>query len=520
MCKVIHYDSLHRESTRYLDKFPIFAANLARWTKLSKNGSPVHRLTPARKKDQHLSNTNDKSKSSDCHVVHVPFGYLPDTIGGTEIYVAGLVKELAQLGVSSVVVASGASAQYVHEATRVLRIPPSTGLTQEALYGDGDRDAATRFGLALDAVKPQIVHFHAFTSGASVLAMRECAHRRIPTLMTYHTPTVTCLRGTVLHWGATPCNGVMQVTRCASCTLHGRGLTKWLAIAAAHLPLRLSKLFAKAIPSKASTVLGMRWLTEIRHQAVRSAFDLSARVVSPCNWVSDVLMRNGVPRSKIEISRQGLSRSDSHADSHPSFSAQHRANEAEKPLAAGPVLRLIFLGRIHPTKGLHTLLQALALKPSLAVSLSIYGAKNVGGAYFESIEALIASDSRVTLKDPLPNAGVVAAMREHDLVVVPSEWLETGPLVVYEAFAAGVPVLGSDLGGIAELVTDGQNGRLLPPGNVSAWANAIADIADNRGLITNWQQHLPPVRTMREVAQDMRIVYDKILNAPTRSFAP
>ena len=456
---------------------------------------------PSPKKVEHLIPECINADTT-CEVVHVPFGYLPDTLGGTEVYVAGLVDELAKMGVTSTVVAAGASADYVYGSTRVLRVSPSTGLSQEALYGEGDEAAAARFGIALDAIKPQIVHFHAFTSSASLLAMRECSERGIPALMTYHTPTVTCLRGTMLHWGTTPCDGVMRVTRCASCTLHGRGLPKWLAMVVARLPVRLSKFFATALRSKAATALGMRWLTSIRHAAVRSAFELCETIVSPCNWVSDVLERNDVPRSKISLSRQGLSRSESNATD-------------QRPVSADARLKLMFLGRIHPTKGLHTLLNALALKPTLAVSLSIFGTKNVGDAYFEKIGALVASDPRVTLKNPLSNADVVAAMREHDLVVIPSEWLETGPLVVYEAFAAGVPVLGSDLGGIAELVLDGQNGRLLPPGNVMAWANAIADITDNRELIKDWQQNLPSVRTMREVAQDMRTVYDTTLNTPT-----
>ena len=466
-----------------------------------------------------MSNTHDDGTSSVFTVVHVPFGYLPDTLGGTEIYVAGLVDELARQGMSSVVVAPGQRAEYVHGAARVLRIPPSPDLGNEALYGDGDTGAAERFGVALDSVKPQIVHFHAFTSSASLLAMRECARRRIPTLMTYHTPTVTCLRGTMLHWGKTPCDGVMVVTRCASCTLHGRGLPKWLAIVAAHIPLPLSKFFAKRLRSKATTVLSYRWLTVIRHRAVRSAFDLCGYVVSPCNWVSEVLTRNGVPTSRIVLSRQGLSRSASRACTEPTPLPPQECDDSPKNLGASAGLKLVFLGRIHPTKGLHTILRALAMQPALAVTLSIYGAKNKGDAYFDEVSALVARDARVELKDALSNANVVATMRKYDLVVVPSEWLETGPLVIYEAFAAGLPVLGSDLGGIAELVSDGKNGRLLPPGDPSAWATAISDIADNRRFIKYWQQNLPPLRTMHEVAQDMRSVYTQSLKAQPRPLA-
>jgi glycosyltransferase involved in cell wall biosynthesis len=467
--------------------------------------------------DKRLSDNQHQANTSRS-VVHVPFGYLPDTLGGTEIYVAGLVDELNSLGTYSVVIASGKDADYIHDSTRVLRIPPSSELSLEALYGEGDKAAAERFAVALDSVKPQLVHFHAFTSSASLLAMKESAKRHLPVIMTYHTPTVTCLRGTMLHWGTTPCDGVMSARRCASCALHGRGLPKWLAIAAAHIPQPLSKFFAKNLRSKTGTVLGMRWLTSIRHQTVRSAFEMCQHIISPCNWVSSVLKRNGVATSRIVLSRQGLSRSQSQEEATLSRPVLDVNQDSREQASAGATLKLIFLGRIHPTKGLHTLLHALAMRPALAVSLSIYGTKNVGDVYFEEISKLVSRDLRVTLRAALANADVIAKMREYDAVVVPSEWLETGPLVIYESFAAGLPVLGSNLGGIAELVSDRQNGRLLPCGDAAAWANAINEIADNRSLLKKWQQNLPPLRTMREVAQDMRTVYDKTTD--TLSLAP
>lgn len=465
-----------------------------------------------------MSDKRSSDNKSTHPIVHVPFGYLPDTLGGTETYVAGLIRELASLSISSAVMAAGERANYIWESTRVVRLPPSPGLSREALYGEGDAEAAVQFGVALDSIKPQLVHFHAFTSGASLLAMKESAKRGIPLVMTYHTPTVTCVRGTMLHWGRTPCDGRMTVKRCASCTLQGHGLPQWLSVTVAQLPLSVSKFFARNGQSRAATVLGMLWLTSIRHQAVRSAFSLCHYVVSPCNWVSAVLRGNGVPATKIVLSRQGMSRSETALS--PEVNASDRLTRGVTQPNTWAPLRLIFLGRIHPTKGLHTLLEAMALRPELAVSLSIYSAKNAGDAYYQKISALAERDARVSIRAALPNADVVSTMRDYDIAVVPSEWLETGPLVVYEAFAAGLPVLGSDLGGIAELVDDGRTGRLVPPGNVSVWASAIAEIADNRTLLTNWQQNLPPPRTMREVAEDMRTVYDNSLNSPLGAATP
>ena len=67
-------------------------------------------------------------------------------------------------------------------------------------------------------------------------------------------------------------------------------------------------------------------------------------------------------------------------------------------------------------------------------------------------------------------------MPEHlsrvDVLVLPSVWLENSPLVIKEAFAAGVPVVTSDLGGMAELVRRDVDGLLFEPGNADALAVA------------------------------------------------
>ena len=432
-------------------------------------------------------------------VIHVPYGYLPDTMGGTEVYVAGLTQELQSFGVSSFVVAAGQVADYVHEGVPVKRIPVSPNLKLEALYSDGDSEAAREFGVAVDAIKPQVVHFHALTASASVAAMREAAKRRVPVVLTYHTPTVSCVRGTMLLWGRDTCDGRMIVSRCTACALHGKGLPRLLAKLAANIPLTISRAALLRTTGRMSTVLGMRWLVNIRHRTTRAAFDICSRVIAPCDWVFKVLAINGVPEAKIVLSRQGLSK--------PAMSSP--VDALNRPNATG-TLRLVFLGRIHPTKGLHTLLRALALLPGRHVSLDIYGARALHDTYADLIEALAANDSRVQIHEPIPNEQIVATIKNYDVLVVPSEWLETGPLVIYEAFAAGVPVLGTNIGGIRELVSDGRNGRLIESGDIVAWANAMAEIADNSALPNKWRENLPTVRTMRDVADDTQRIYREI----------
>src|SRR5438552_17148600 len=92
---------------------------------------------------------------------------------------------------------------------------------------------------------------------------------------------------------------------------------------------------------------------------------------------------------------------------------------------------------------------------------------------------LAAGDPRIAIAPPLPRARVAATLAQASALAIPSLWLETGPLVALEAKAAGLPVIGSRLGGIAELVREPEDGVLLPPGDIGAWTAAIVTIASN-----------------------------------------
>jgi len=92
-------------------------------------------------------------------------------------------------------------------------------------------------------------------------------------------------------------------------------------------------------------------------------------------------------------------------------------------------------------------------------------------------------ESRIRWLEPVQPEKVVETIRKYDALVVPSVWLETGPLVVLEAFAAGVPVIGSRLGGIVEMVRDGVDGLLFEAGNLKDLADAVEKISNKLGVL-------------------------------------
>ena len=83
---------------------------------------------------------------------------------------------------------------------------------------------------------------------------------------------------------------------------------------------------------------------------------------------------------------------------------------------------------------------------------------------------------------------------------------------MYETFAAERPVLGSNLGSIAELVTDGVAGLLVSPEeDPGTWAETLERVASDSFLVEKLQLGVQPPRTMKDVASDIRTCYRRVL---------
>lgn len=434
-------------------------------------------------------------------IVHVPYTYYPDAVGGTEIYVEQLADELGALDFENVIFAPGKQdAQYVYQGVAVQRLGVDNDvLPLGELYGAGDEGAAQTFGAFLDATAPDVVHLHAFTRIVSSRMAEQARRRNIPVVFTYHTPTVSCLRSGLMLWGKEPCDGRLDAERCTSCRLHSLGLPKPLAALVARTPQWLETWGAER-QGGAWTALRMRGLVAQQHAAFHALVAESNRVVALCAWTRQLLENNAVAREKIVIVPHGLSRRDDVVQG------------AQPAAAEGAALRVVTLGRLEPIKGVDLLVRAFQGLPQMPIALDVYGIiqSETETPFARQLRADIALDSRIRLLPPVPHEQVVALLRQYDVLAVPSQWFETGPLVVLEAFAAGIPIVGSDLGGIAEKVEDEGNGLLVPSLDVKAWSAAMRRLAQDRALLHRLRANVRPPRSMRMVAQEMAAVYTQV----------
>lgn len=421
-------------------------------------------------------------------------------MGGTEIYVQNLAEAQSRRGARVAIAAPGpANRQYVVDGLEVHRFQQDEQIDLRELYGGGDLTAAAAFVRVLEATRPDLVHLHALTPGISLRVARVVKRAGLPVVFTYHTPTVSCLRGTLLRWGTELCHGRLDVRMCAGCFLGSQGLQRGVAGMVSRIPPAAGRAIGNAgLSGGLWTVLRMTELVALRHETLHDFMEAVDQVISLCSWSTDVLLENGVPRKKILLCRHGLPLSEASAHSPRNF------RHPQEPC------RIVFLGRVTPVKGLDVLIRAIAADPDLPLTLDIYGVVQGPDAYKKQLQKVC--DSRIRFRDPVSAQRIIEELSHYDVLAVPSQWLETGPLVVLEAFAAGIPVIGSDLGGIRELVRQEIDGILVEPGSVTAWAAALRRLTREPGLLARLQHGIKPPRTMDAVATDMLSLYENLLS--------
>ena len=144
------------------------------------------------------------------------------------------------------------------------------------------------------------------------------------------------------------------------------------------------------------------------------------------------------------------------------------------PPVSGRGMKLLFVGRLAPVKGLRVLLEAFeaAKAQDPDISLTVVG-DGQDRAWVEENARRVGGIEVLGYKSQSEVAGILG---QCDVLVLPS-FAEGVPVALMEAMVSGNPVIATRVGGVAELVEDGISGRLVAPGNAQALTEAITDLA-------------------------------------------
>jgi glycosyltransferase involved in cell wall biosynthesis len=430
--------------------------------------------------------------------------YYPESWGGTEIYVAGVARRLRAAGHEVVVAAPDPShaeeRRYEHDGIPVYRYPIPAEPTRAEAQGGSLVRGAERLHRWLEAFRPDVVHLHTFVTGLGLAEVDAARAAGARVIVTTHAASLgfICARGTMMRWGSEPCDGITNEKKCAACMLQHRGMPRTMASLVGGLPGALTEL-ARHAPGRIGAAFALPAFIRDQQTRQRRLLATVNRFVLLTDWARDTVAANGAPAQNITVNRLGIA--------HRPFT--RKPGPDQRPTTT-PV-RLAYVGRFDPIKGVDDFVRALT---SLSADVP-FRAELIGPVFcaaeqrvVDNARRLIGGDSRITIVSPIPHARMPQALADVDVICCPSLAAEGGPTVAIEAHAVGTPVIGTRIGGLGELVTDGVNGRLVQPGDWRALADAIRSMAvDPAGTIDRWRRALPPVRTLDDVTRDYLTLY-------------
>jgi phosphatidylinositol alpha-mannosyltransferase len=177
------------------------------------------------------------------------------------------------------------------------------------------------------------------------------------------------------------------------------------------------------------------------------------------------------------------------------------------------VLRIVFVGRAEERKGLPVLLRAFEALRGVGVPARL----TVAGPPADEVEPLLLEREAIELAGRVDDAQKWRLLGEADLLCAPSLGGESFGMVLTEAFASRTPVVASDIAGYRDVVRDGRDGLLVPPGDAVALGEALLELASDparRMEMAEAARERAERFAWPNVAREVESVYEEALSAP------
>ena len=447
-------------------------------------------------------------------ILHAIHDFLPRHRAGSEIYAATLCRELSSRHHVTVVCADydparphGHLTWRLHEHLPVIEIANNWVCSD---FSDTYRSTvmSEKLDQVLQMVQPHVVHLHNLLNLSFELPGAARA-RGIPVVATLHDYTLVCASGGQrIHRSESHVCRVIDTARCARCFVespfHAQAAlgNATEAVAASTLLQRgvgLARKLSPRLVQAAARSMGnlSRFAVTAgdmaqRMDKAREVFGQVQLFVAPSRSIADEFVALGLDPSRVRVSNYGFV---------PMQRPSRRQPEGR--------LRIGFVGTLVWHKGIHVLIDAVRRLPDSAYELRIYGDTNVFPDYVAELRQR-ARGLPVQFLGGFDEDGKTRAYADLDVLVVPSLWLENSPLVIHEAFQAGLPVIGSRIGGTVDLITDGRNGRLYDPVLPDELSAMLESLIDTPEQLAQWEANIPAVKSIADDARDWERIYAEV----------
>jgi glycosyltransferase involved in cell wall biosynthesis len=290
----------------------------------------------------------------------------------------------------------------------------------------GSSEVRRNFSRLIRDFNPDIIHLNNIHSQLSpVLAL--LGHRNnIPVVWTLHDYKLVCPAYLLLNRGKT----------CESCLE-----SKWSVVSKKCIKNNLLASIVAYFEAHYWNTSKLNRITDL--------------FISPSNFLKEEMVKGGVDQGKVEVLHNFVN------------------DENTTPAGANNPGYYCYVGRLSSEKGVDLLLKVASLMPDFKLKI-------IGTGPLEEDLTSENNNKHVEFLGYKTGKELKSIISGSRFLIVPSNWFENNPLTIIEALCMGVPVLGSNIGGIPELVKPGVNGLLFKPGNEAEMAEKISYLWHNQ----------------------------------------
>ena len=398
-------------------------------------------------------------------VLKVIHGYPPYYMAGSEVYTANFCNEISKkvdLSIFTRIEDEFTKPYNCSESRengiRIIRVnKPSRDYTFRSKYQD--IRMAKIFEHYLDEIDPNIVHI-GHLSHLSIQIVNVIHKKNIPIVFTLHDFWMMCIRGQLIRDDYSLCEGP-NIKKCKECNM---------------------KYFTSEVEAEQEIKIWLKTLSEVNQK-----IDL---FIAPSQFLRNKYLEYGIPVEKVIHTDYGF-------DIETIKSGMRTISDK---------IRFGYLGRVIPVKGIALLIDSFNEIDHSIAELNIYGKLPNSANYLKNR----CSNTAIHFKGGYNHNEISKVLSEIDVLVVPSIWYENSPLVIHEAFIAKIPIIASNIGGIAELVTHEKNGLLVEPRNITDLIEKMNIFIDNPELVEKYSQETH-VRSIQEDVEEIEKLYVKLL---------
>jgi glycosyltransferase involved in cell wall biosynthesis len=426
---------------------------------------------------------------------------------GTEIYTHTLAKSQQASGHKVAVITphiefyrtGEMNQQYQYDGVDVFQfLETANPKNRDIFSGKKKPEGLKNFLNILEQLQPDIVHFHELNRsiGLTIEHVKIAKQFGAKVYVTMHLSFYTCNTNLLIKNNKL-CNGKINTILCTSCTYNNlysipRSLSHPLTLLSYFLTQ--TGVSNKINNGKFKTMISMpSAIRRIKSDLIALA-EMADQLICLTEWYKKILLLNEVPERKISVITQAFTGSKGLSV------IQTKNSKINLPI------RIIFLGRIQSQKGVHILIEACKSFSTEELIVDIYG-KQENTDYYNNCIKQSAGVKHINWKGSIERSEVLQTISNYDILCLPSIFSEMSPLVIQEAFMAGIPVMASRVYGNIELIKNGENGLLFDFNSIQSLKDQIKLLINDPELIYQMKKNIMPPQFFNVVADKYSKIY-------------